>query len=246
MMGKPWRVPSPRIIMDPAGGWGARLFMVFLVFVLTALAFGMGFYLATEHARPLESLVESLSLDKRSLTDEVANLRADKAALERHQQIDRDALAAVQASLKAEQEARLAQEKDLSALKRLIRVGGGGILKIQDLALTPLGEEGMFAYRFTITQIMPDYAESVASAQIKVVGKRHAKQVEWGLDKLPGSKPLVQPLKFKHFQTVEGRLKLPADLEPEALLIEIDPISSKLIPATESFPWVDATRTVQE
>ncbi|MGB7551538.1 MAG: DUF6776 family protein, partial [Chromatiaceae bacterium] len=109
-------------------------------------------------------------------------------------------------------------------------------LKIQDFVLTTVGE-GLYEYSFTTSQMMSDYPESVATASIKLVGKRGGKVVELGLNRLPGSEPLSQALKFKHFQNVKGTIKVPANLEPEAMTIEIEPTSKKLIPVTESFPW---------
>jgi hypothetical protein len=236
-MVKPWRVPSPRIVLDHGGGWGLRLMRIVLVFVAIAGAFFTGVFLAREEAKPQLVASENLRHENQVLTEELAVLRGDKAAIERHQRIDQETLLAAQTSLKAEQEARQALEKDLFALKRLIREGGDGILQIQDFILTASGEADLYEYSFTTRQMMPDYPESVAMATIKLVGKRGGKGVELGLNKLPGSDPLSQPLKFKHFQNVKGTIKVPDNLEPEAVMIEINPTSKMLIPVTESYPW---------
>lgn len=235
-MGKPWRVPSPRIVLDQGGSWGLRLLVVVLVLGAIAGAFFAGVFLAREEVKPQMAIAATLRQENQVLVEEVAILRGEKAAIELSQRIDRDTLLAAQNSLKAEQEVRQALEKDLSALKRLIREGGDGILKIQDLVLTAVGE-GLYEYNFTTSQMMSDYPESVATASIKLVGKRGGKKVELGLNNLPGSEPLSQALKFKHFQNVKGTIKVPANLEPEAMTIEIEPTSKKLIPVTESFAW---------
>lgn len=235
-MGKPWRVPSPRIVLDQGGGWGLRLLVVVLVLGAIAGAFFAGVFLAREEVKPQRAIAATLRQENQALVGELASLRGEKAAIELSQRFDRDTLLAAQNSLKVEQEARQTLEKDLFALKRLIREGGDGILKIQDLVLTAVGD-GLYEYHFTTSQMMPDYPESVATASIKLVGKRGGKQVELGLNSLPGSEPPSQPLKFKHFQNVKGTIRVPANLEPEAMTIEIEPTSKKLIPVTESFPW---------
>lgn len=235
-MGKPWRVPSPRIVLDQGGGWGLRLFVVVLVLGAIAGAFFAGVFLAREEGKPQIAISAILRQENQALVEEIAVLRGEKAVIELSQRVDQDTLLAAQKSLKAEQEARQTLEKDLSALKRLIREGGDGILKIQDFVLTTVGE-GLYEYSFTTSQMMSDYPESVATASIKLVGKRGGKVVELGLNRLPGSEPLSQALKFKHFQNVKGTIKVPANLEPEAMTIEIEPTSKKLIPVTESFPW---------
>ncbi len=239
-MGKPWRVPSPRIVLHQGGGWGRRLLLIILVFGAIAGAFFAGVFLAREEGKPQIALTSTLRQQNQSLVEEVALLRGEKAAIEIGQRIDQDTLIAARKSLKAEQEARQTLEKDLSALKRLIREGGDGILKIQDFVLTAVGEEGLYEFSFTTSQLMSDYPESLAKASIKLVAERGGKKVELGLDKLPGSEPMSFELKFKHFQSVKGVIKIPSNLEPEALTIEIVPTSKRLIPVTESFPWPKA------
>jgi hypothetical protein len=235
-MDKPWRVPSPRIVLDQGGGWGLRLLLVVLVLGAIAGAFFAGVFLAREEVKPQIALSATLRQENQTLVEEMAVLRGEKAAIELSQRIDQDTLLAAQQSLKAEHEARQTLEKDLSSLKRLIREGGDGILKIQDFILTAVGD-GLYEYSFTTSQVISDYPESVATASIKLVGKRGGKVIELGLNKLPGSEPLSQALKFKHFQNVKGAIKVPANLEPEAVTIEIEPTSKRLIPVTESFPW---------
>ncbi|MBK8638084.1 MAG: hypothetical protein IPN92_07245 [Chromatiaceae bacterium] len=235
-MDKSWRVPSPRIVLDQGGGWGLRLLLVVLVLGAIAGAFFAGVFLAREEGKPQIALSATLRQENQALVEEMAVLRGDKTAIELSQRIDQDTLLAAQQSLKAEQEVRQTLEKDLSALKRLIREGGDGILKIQDFVLMTVGE-GLYEYSFTTSQVISDYPESVATASIKLVGKRGGKEIELGLNKLPGSEPLSQALKFKHFQNVRGTIRVPANLEPEAVTIEIKPTSKQLIPITESFPW---------
>jgi hypothetical protein len=239
-MGKPWRVPSPRIVLHQGGGWGRRLVLIILIFGAIVGAFFAGVFLAREECKPRTALIYTLRQENQSLIEEVTLLRNEKAAIEISQRIDQDTLLAARKALKAEQETRQAMEKDLSALKRLIREGGDGILKIQDFDLAALGKDGIYEFSFTTSQLMSDYPESLAKVSLKLVAKRGGRKVELGFDKLPGSEPVSFALKFKHFQTVKGIVKIPSNLEPEALTVEIEPTSKGLIPVTESFPWPKA------
>ena len=236
-MSKAWRVPSPRIVLNPVWGWTSRLILGALLLVIIIGAFLAGVLATREEAKGLAALITTLTRENLSLTEQLDALRADKATLELSQRLDRDTLLATQDGLKQELENRLALEKELSALKRLIRQGGGGILRIQDVILTPTAEDGIFAYSFTVRQLIPDYQESLAKVTIKLIGRRNNAPLELGIDPLPGSSPEGLKLKFKHFQQVEGKLKVPSDVEAEGLLIEIEPLSKMLIPTTESFPW---------
>jgi len=239
-MAKPWRVPSPRIVLHQGGGWGRKLFLILLIFVAITGAFFLGVFLAREEVKPQTALISTLRQENQSLIEDVALLRGEKAAIEMSQRVDQDTLLAARKGLKAEQEVRQTLEKDLSALKRLIREGGDGILKVQDFDLIPVDREGLYEFSFTTSQLMPDYPESLAKASIRLVAKRGGKKVELSLDKLQGSEPASFALNFKHFQTVKGFIKVPSNLEPEALTVEIQPTSKGLIPVTESFPWPKA------
>lgn len=236
-MSKAWRVPSPRIVPHSLWGWTGRLILGALLLVAIIGAFLTGVLATREEARNLAALIATLTRDNLSLTEQLDVLRDEKATLERNQRLDRDTLLAAQEGLKQELENRLALEKELSALKRLIRKGGGGILRVQDFILTPTAEDGLFAYSFTVRQLIPDYAESLAKVTIKLIGRRNHVPLELVVDPLPGSSPEGMKLKFKHFQQVDGKLKVPSDVEAEGLLIEIEPVSKMLIPTTESFPW---------
>lgn len=236
-MAKTWQVPSPRIILHPVWGWTSRLILGALLLVTITGAFLAGVHVTRDEAQNLAELAATLTRDNLLLEEQLDALRADKAALERTQRLDQDTMLAAQEGLKQEQEIRQALEKDLSALKRLIRQGGGGILRIQDFILTPTAEERLFAYSFTVRQLIPDYTESLAKVTIKLIGRRNHAPLELAVDPLPGSSPDGLKLKFKHFQQVEGKLKVPVDVEAEGVLIEIEPLSKMLIPTSESFPW---------
>ena len=236
-MSKAWRVPSPRIVPHPEWGWTRRLILGALVLVMIIAAFLAGVHVTREEARSLAAVMDTLTRENLALVEQLEVLRMDKAAFERSQRLDQDTLLAAQEGLKQEQEQRLALEKDLSALNRLIRQGGGGILRIQDFILAPTEEERTFAYSFTVRQLIPEYAESLAGVTIKLIGRRDNTPLELAVVPLPGSSPEGLKLKFKHFQQVEGKLKVPPAVEARGLLIEIEPLSKMLIPTTESFPW---------
>ena len=236
-MAKPWRVPSPRIVLHPGWGWSGKIILGALLLVVSAGAFLAGVFVAREEAKTLGSLTDTLTRDNLFLAEQLTALQVDRAALERSQRLNQDTLLAAQEGLKQEQETRLALEKDLSAIKRLIRQGGGGILRIQDFILTPTGQDRVFDYSFTVRQLIPDYPESLAKVTIKLIGQRDNTPLELAINQLPGSSPEGLKLKFKHFQQVDGKIKIPTNVEAEGVLIEIEPMSKMLMPTSESFPW---------
>jgi hypothetical protein len=229
------RVVSPRIVAPH----GAGLWFLVIVLILASIgaAFLGGVFLAREEAKSLEREIAGLGQERDALSRALADAKQEQVVLERTLQIDREASRTARENLKKAQDERLVLEKEVTLLKRLIREGGGGVLKIQDVTLAPGGEDRLFNYSFTVTQMIQEYGESKGTLYIKLAGKRDDKDVVLSLDALPGSEPESHKLGFKHFQNVEGKIKVPDDLQPQALMIEIKPTSKNLIRITETIPW---------
>jgi hypothetical protein len=234
-MSKRRRVVSPRIVLPHSAElW---FLVALLILALAAAAFYGGVLLAHEEAKSLRRTIVALQQERDEMSEALAAAKQEKIGLERTLQINEEASRTAQENLKKAQDERLVFEKEAMLLKRLIRQGGGGVLKVQDLALTALEEDRVFGYAFTVTQMIQDFGESRGTLSIKLAGKRDGKEVVLPLDALPGSDPTAQRIGFKHFQNIEGKLKVPEDLEPEALMVEVKPTSRNLIPVTETFPW---------
>lgn len=185
----------------------------------------------------MEQSIALLEQDKASLRAQLTELSQEKIVLERTLQIDREANRTAQERLKVAQDEHLALEKEVSFLRRLIREGGGGILRIQDFAMAPSDEPDAFDYSFTVSQLIQDFGESAGKVQINVAGKREGQEVSLPLKELAGSKPASHKMRFEHFQNFDGVIRLPGNLEPETLIVEIKPTTKRLIPVTETFPW---------
>jgi len=235
-MSKRRRVVSPRIVV-PHHGVGLWFLVVVLVLTSIAGAFFIGAFLAREEAKTYRGMIHALEQERNQLNEQLVVLKQEQIVLKRTTQVDQETSRAAQENLKAAQDERLVLEKQVSFLKRLIREGGGGLLKVHDFLLTPSEEERVFKYSFTVSQMIQGFGESAGSVAVKLAGKRDGKEVLLGVDELVGSTPDSHKLRFKHFQSIEGTLKIPEDLDPETLLIEIEPTTKKLIPISETYPW---------
>lgn len=228
------RVASPRIVRPhPA----RRLVAVFLVLAAIAGAFAGGMVFSRAQSSGVYERLGAVTKERDALVDQVADFKQRIILLERNQQVDSETKRGAQARLEESQDKRLALEKEVSLLRRLIREGGGGVLQVQDFKLTPTGEPRTYSYSFTVSQLVQDFGESAGSVNVKVAGKRKGKDVTLPLTKLKGSKPTTQKMKFQHFQNFDGEIKLPEGLDPENLIVEVTPTTSKLIPIAETFPW---------
>jgi len=233
------RVVSPRIVPPPR--YGLRAFVVLSLLVLVGAAVGVAFFAGVQYGReasvPLIEQIDSIEQERDVLSARVAELKQQNIVLERSQQIDREASKTASKQLKDAQDERLAAEKEVSFLRRLIQEGGGGILQPRDFKLEKSDEPGEFGYSFTIRQLIPEFGESTGRVDLKILGTRDGKDVSLSVDKLKGSEPTSHKMEFKHFQSFAGRIRVPDDFDPESLVVEIKPSTSKLIPVSETFPW---------
>lgn len=233
------RVVSPKIVLPSSGV--SRLAIVLLVLVAIGAAFVGGALLGREESRREltreRERIEVLTRERDEFAAEIAGLKQEGIVLGRTQQIDREANRSAQEQLKQAQDERLALEKEVSFLRRLISQGGGGILQIKDFRLGKTGEEGEFAYSFTVSQLIQGFGDSAGTVEIKVSGKDGGEEKTLSLAELSGSDPKTHSMRFRHFQNFEGQVSLPLDLEPENLIVEVKPTTKKLIPISETFPW---------
>jgi len=119
----------------------------------------------------------------------------------------------------------------------LVREGGGGILRLRDFKIVKMGTPRKFRYSFTIRQLVQDFGESIGAIEVQVIGKRDGEEMDSALDKLAGYNRLRHKMKFKHFQKVQGSIKVPDDFKPEKLVVEVKPETDKITPVSETFPW---------
>ena len=213
------------------------LFVLTLFCVAVSGAFLAGIRLEQNVSGPLVEKARLMEEERDALMEQVSELKQQRIVLERSCQIDREAARTLSEKLKAGQDERLAIEKEVSFLRRLIQEGGGGILQARDLDLRRGQEPGEFGYSFTIRQLIGDFGESVGDVLIQLAGKRDGEEIILTLADLEGSEPVSHHMKLKHFQTFEGIVRIPDDFAAENLVVEIKPATANLIPVSETFPW---------
>jgi len=233
------RVVCPRIVSPPSPR--SRAFRLLLLVVAVGVAGGGVYFfrsqLGLDASRPTTESMRAVERDRDALSAQAEELRHRIIVLERSQQIDRETNRAASEQLKVAQDERLALEKEVSFLRRLIGEGGGGILQPTDFELKSTERPREFRYSLTIRQLIQDFGESTGSVEIQVVGKRDGAEVTLPLSKLKGSEPTRHKMSFKHFQNFEGSISIPEGFEPENLVVDIKPSTNKLVPVSEVFPW---------
>jgi hypothetical protein len=210
---------------------------------ISAAAGGLwgGFLLGTRSLGPeliqARQGLQALQRERDTLAGELSGLRQDSIACERVQRIEQGRDRSVQEQLKAAQDARLALAKEVSSLKRVIRLGGRSAVAVQGLTLATGEARREFRYRLTLSQLIDDAGKTSGSIDLRLSGRQGKKDKTLTLKQLKGSKPSRLEMRLDRSQTFEGRLVLPAGFEPQTLTVVIEPQGDKSIASTETFPW---------
>lgn len=238
-MGQHRGVVTPRIVQPDGGATRAVVVLLILVALAAVVvgAFSMGRQDGVGMLKPLSEHMCAAEGECDTLAAQVADLKARNIVLARSQQIDREVNRNLSKQIKEAQDERLALEKEVSLLQRLVREGGGGILQLKDFKLEAMDTPGEFRYSFTVRQLVQDFGESVGKVEVQVIGKRDGEETDLSLDEVAGYKRLHHKMKFKHFQNFKGSIKVPDDFKPEKLVVAVKPETDKTTPVSATFPW---------
>ncbi|MBI3560555.1 MAG: hypothetical protein HY080_02410 [Gammaproteobacteria bacterium] len=158
------------------------------------------------------------------LEDQIADLRKEKAGLERAQQIERKAYDDLDTSLKVLQSEILELKEEVAFYRGIIspRDAAQG-LYLQTFKVEPNGSPRGFRYKVILTQVFQNEhhargvirlsIEGLFSQQPKVlplaeVTEKHIKELEY---------------RFKYFQNMEGDLQLPPGFKPKRVIVSVLP-----------------------
>jgi hypothetical protein len=219
------------------GPFAFRLFLTIGWLAVIATAFGLGYLLADHDATQAALRIQALQTERDALSEALASAKEANVRLERSHVIDSEAKRAAQAQLGELQGERLRLAKRVAYLQGLMRNGQTGVVEVKEFLLTEGDQPGLFDYRFTVNQLVPDFRRSQGTAVVKVVLRRDGKRVTLSLSELPGSTSGRHPMAFDFFQTFEGRIQLPPDVEPVEVVVDIEPGNNNLMESSEAFAW---------
>jgi hypothetical protein len=165
-------------------------------------------------------------------------LDAEVAALQRSNQIDQEAMRAVREELKVFQDQQLQLEEELAFYKGIASSGTVKPgLRIHGFELKSVQEPGQYRYRFTVSQVLKDFGVTEGKILLNVHGMRGGEVASLSLDEVTDDGQDDLKMRFRHFQIVEGILKLPEGFEPDQVVVEVRPENEKLESANRSFAW---------
>ncbi|EIC20560.1 DUF6776 family protein [Thiorhodovibrio frisius] len=227
-----------------ASGGAFRLFVTLGWLAVIGTAFVLGYQLAYHDADNTLIEMQQLKADRHQLREALMAAEERVAGLEQAQSIDREAKRLAQEQLEKLQHERHEYAKQVSALERLIREGGGGVVRVQDFELWETEQPQEFGYRFTVAQLIPEFGQASGQVKLRLKGNTNeGDAVVRTAEQLKGSEPAVHRMNFEFFQNFNGVLKVPDDFQPQTLTVEIEPNVKNLISSSRTYAWTpDAWR----
>ncbi|MFW5969979.1 MAG: DUF6776 family protein [Halofilum sp. (in: g-proteobacteria)] len=191
--------------------------------------------------REVRATESHLRLQVDELRGRVAELTEENTLLERSHRIDEDAIGRLREAL-AEREERIAGlEEELAFYRNLVspsEMQAGLRIRRLSLAAVP-GEERTYRYELVLTQLNSDdtYVEGRVDFELEGRqpddGRRTLK-----LDEVAtGDGEADSRFRFRYFQTLRGRIRLPESFDPIRVQLRVEPSGGRVDPVEEDYPW---------
>ena len=232
---------GPRIVAQD--NWAPSWLRILLLLLTVLVASWYGYQLGgsgLQHS--LNVFKPSVQEKIKSLEEERDDLRRQLTMAQQSTEMDQEAIRAIKEQIKRFQDERLKMEEELVFLRGIVSTGSDKKgLRIQKFKLTPGIEEGDFSYEFTVSLVIESGLVAKGKIYLTLQGLQDGQTKNLGLEKLTADKKTSHKMRFRYFQNVDGRLKVPAGFKPAKLTIEVKPEGKKLDPVTEAFDWPPVT-----
>ncbi len=221
-----------------------RRWLLITAMLLGLPAMGGGFYYLGQQQAGYDRLEvvkerEALLGRIQALEAERDRLREQVALLERSNQMDREAYAKLDESLKGLQGEILELREEVAFYRGIVspRQASAG-LRVERFKVEPQGngEVPLYHYKLVLTQVLKNDRIARGVVRVRVEGVRDGRPQTLPLHQLTPAKDKENlPFRFRYFQKFEGDLLLPEGFVPRSVTVEVRPRKGKGF--KESFPW---------
>lgn len=224
---RPWRtvVVVVGVIMAlGAGGWS-----------LYELGLRHGGY----QARMALATEAHLRLEVADLRERISELSRRNTLLQRAERIEREARERLRGVIEA-REGRVAQlQEELAFYRNLVspsEMQPG--LHVRRLTLSGVaGQDRVFDYELVLTQINGSDRYASGRIDLALEGRQGRGPATVGMSGLAAGEDPETAFRFKYFQTLTGRIRVPGEMEPARVRLRVLPEGDRLDTLEESYSW---------
>jgi hypothetical protein len=229
------------LVVKPHTPWKTRTLYILAAVALVAAAWAMydyGRFSAGYDSRDAGQVYEEMLDIKDDLEKQVAELREQKALLERAAQIEREAYNDLDATLKVLQGEILELKEELAFYRGIVspREASRG-LHLQRVAITPLGKSRTYRYKVVLTQVLKNDRLASGKVKIQVHGLSGGESAILRLSQITEKSVKDLNYRFKYFQTIEGDIELPEVFTPLRMRVEILPRGQEKDKIDKTIEW---------
>lgn len=172
------------------------------------------------------------------LEDQIDDLREDKATLERAAQIEKQAYAELNGTLKVLQAELLELKEELAFYRGIVspRDASAG-LRLQRFQLEPNGQTRGYRAKVVLTQVLKNDRLARGQVKIEVEGLVDGQGKTLSLRDLTEKRIKVLKYNFKYFQNLEEDLILPEGFTPVRATIQVIPRRGKSKKIEKTIDW---------
>jgi len=236
------KAPKPLVLRKRSSGRLRAVLLVLLLAVVAAGGWALFSYGRTRAGFDAAAAARTRAeMMERILQLKTANDRLTErlALAQRSRQIDREAYARVRRLLKRLQDESLELKQELAFYRTVVgpHPGGAG-LQVQSLRLRPAGPARTYRYELILSRVRSRGQEARGTVRLVVEGTQGGVSRRVDLSESAGGGALKY--RFKYFQRLQGRIRLPAGFRPDAVRVRLQPAGRRSRPVERTFQWPQA------
>lgn len=167
-----------------------------------------------------------------------ARLHEQIAILESSEEVARAANRELERTIANLQNQLAGAEGDLSFYKGLARAGGDRPgLAVHQLLITPSGTPGLFHFTLTLAQNLQEAEIIHGDVEFWFEGALDGEMLRLGLDQLLPAHSDELTYEFKYFQVLDGSLMMPANFQPQQVIVRLLPDAKESVTVQADFAW---------
>lgn len=192
------------------------------------------------HAREARATEAHLRVRVDELRERVTQLSQRNTLLERSHRIDEEALTRLRDTIAAREERIARLKEELAFYRNLVspsEMQPGLHIRRLSLGEVP-GETRTYRYELVLTQLNSDDTYVAGRVDLQIEGRMPDGRRTLALDEVATGDGDANPaFRFRYFQTLRGRIRLPASFDPLHVRLRVEPSGGRVDPVEKNFPW---------
>lgn len=241
-MADPRYTASGSFRVRPHRPWRTVVLCVLAVIALAAGGWGV-YELGREHGgyqgRMARATEAHLRIEVADLREQVSRLSRRNTLLERAERIEREARERLRGVIEA-REGRISQlQEELAFYRNLVSPSEMDTgLHVRRMSLTAVdGAPRLYEYELVLTQVNNSDRYASGDINLTLQGRRGGEVTTVELRDLVTDEEPETVFRFKYFQALTGRIRVPEGVEPDRLRLLVAPSGDRLDPIEEDYSW---------